>query len=109
MYLHSNSTQILALKKTFFFSLFQGQKEIIFFFENIVASALKSCIIPFLQFFFFIFWSQKSEKNVFFRAKIWVEFECKYMKVGTRHLFSYLWFYTIFLENIRENAWFYVP
>ena len=51
-----------------------------FFFENTIASALKSCIIPFYK------------KN--FHPKKWKKtpfFECKYMKVGTRHLFSYVW------------------
>ena len=42
------------------------------------------------------------EKNRFFKAKIWVEFECKYMKVGNRLLLaillflSSLWFIDIF-------------
>ena len=75
-----------------FFDLF-GVKQIFFnFFENTVASALKSYITPFLQIFFLkIFWTWKSEKTGFFRAKIWVKFECKYMKVGNRLLLAILW------------------
>ena len=38
-----------------------------------------------------IFWTWKSEKTGFFRANIWVEFECKYMKVGNRLLLAILW------------------
>ena len=56
-------------------------------------SALKSCIIPLLQKnFFLISWTRKSEKTrFFFRAKIWVEFECKYSEVGNRLLLAILW------------------
>ena len=41
---------------------------------------------------FFNFLNPKKWKNSFFRAKIWVEFECKYMKVGNRLLLVILWF-----------------
>ena len=52
-----------------FFHFFRVKKNFKIFFENIVASALKSCIIPILQFIFFlIFWTRKSEKTGFFRA-----------------------------------------
>jgi hypothetical protein len=67
-----------------FFSLFRGQKIFFNFFENTIASALKSCIITFLQ---------KKEIKFFDpqkRAKILVEFECKYMKVGNRLLLAIL-------------------
>ena len=59
-------------------------------FENIVAFALKSCIEKvfifrfFLEGAFFMFQS-------FLQAAVESKFECKYIKVGNRHLFSYLW------------------
>ena len=58
------------------FLCFQGQKKI----ENIIASALKSCIEKRYFFHVFVF---------FYRLK----FECIYMKVGNKHLFPYLWVY----------------
>ena len=53
-----------------------------------MASTLKSCIEKREGRFFF-------QKNRFFRAKIWVEFECKYMKVGIRLLLAILCVYSI--------------
>ena len=56
-----------------FFHFFGVKNFFLNFFENTIASALKSCIILFLQFLIFlIFWTRKSEKNGLFRAKIWV-------------------------------------
>ena len=53
------------------FSLFGGQKKSKFSFENTIASALKSCKIPFLQKFFLQnFDPEKVKKKTgFFKAK----------------------------------------
>ena len=49
------------------FSLFRGQKNFKIFFENTIATALKSYIILFLQKkILLIFWTRKSEKTGFF-------------------------------------------
>ena len=48
------------------FSLFRGQKFFLNFFENNIASAMKSYIIR-----FFIFWTWKSEKIIFFCYYYW--------------------------------------
>ena len=90
-----------------FFQLFVVKKKILKIFwkhcsvrtEKLHRKKVKKNII-FLEEFFF------SEKPVFFRAKIWVEFECKYMKVGTRHLFSYLCF--ISYSKVKWIEWIYL-
>ena len=80
------------------FSLFRGQKKSKFFFENTLMAAMKSRIIPFLL--------KKLKEN----------FWPRYMKVGTNHLFSYLWlwqtliqyFLTLMLFNVeafRFSSW----
>ena len=75
-----------------FFSLFRGQKIKKKFFWKLYSVRTEKLHNNFIKkiWIFFFFESEKGKKTVFFRAKIWVEFECKYIKVGTRHLFSYL-------------------
>ena len=75
-----------------FFHFFGVKKNFWIFFENTIASALKSCIEKrWKKRFFFLGRFFFSEKLFFFRAKIWVEFECKYREVGNRLLLAILW------------------
>ena len=67
------SGPILSNFLAWFFHFFGVKKKFKKFFENIIASALKSYIMPFLQFFFFKFFEpEKVKKRIFFffRAKI---------------------------------------
>ena len=52
--------------------------------------------------FFTFCFEPKKWKNQIFRAKIWVEFECKYLKVGNRLLLDILGGWLI---NIWWNHW----
>ena len=84
-----------------FFHFFGVKKKFLKFFwkhhnvrtEKLHRKKVNKKFIIFGKIFFF-------RKNIFFRAKIWVEFECKYMKVRTKHLFSYL---TLDLEGHAQN------
>ena len=70
--------------------MFSGAKRNLkFFFEN--TEKLHKTFFTKILFFQF-FEPEKVKKTVFFRAKIWVEFECKYMKVGNRLLLAILCF-----------------
>ena len=84
-----------------FFHFFGFNFFLNFFFENTIASALKSCIIPLSQKkCFFNFLNPKKVKNpFFFRAKIWVEFECNYIKVGNRLLLAIVLFEGVYSRH----------
>jgi hypothetical protein len=68
-----------------FFHFF-GVKNFFFFFVNTIACVRTEKLHRKTVKFFFFFW-----KIFFFRAKIWVEFECKYREVGNRLLLAILW------------------
>ena len=84
--------------------MFSGAKKILKIFWKHYRVRNEKLIIPLLQFFFKFFEPEKVKKPFFIRAKIWVEFECKYMKVGTRHLFSYLWYNSSAFSRRRDGS-----
>ena len=66
------------------------------YYENTIASALKSCIIPLLQKKIY-FLNPKKWKKHYFMAKIWVKFECKYMKCRKQTTVGYTVVFSTFL------------
>ena len=94
------------------FSLFRGQKKIQIFFwkhhsfctEKLQRKKVKKIYFFIGKIFFF-------RKNIFFRAKIWVEFECKYREVGNRLLLAILcivlthWRYYTGYDRFLKSIW----
>ena len=63
MYLHSNSTQILALKKTGFFTFSDSKKNFQKKIYKIIMQLFSADAIVFLKKKLNFFWPQKSEKT----------------------------------------------
>ena len=73
------------------FSHFRGQKKNLKIVWKHYSVRTEKLHNTFFTIFLFLFFNPKKwKKNNFFRAKIWVEFECKHMKVGNRLLLAIL-------------------
>ena len=94
--------QLWATFEACFFTFSGSKKNLKFFWKHYSVRTEKLHNTSFTKKKFFSYFEpEKVKKPGFFRAKIWVEFECKYIKVGTRPLFFSLVFTH---ENLKERA-----